>query len=113
MSGYEFGQIFALLLRTAVAAELVDAQIRMRTVRQADRGASPRYFLHRHTMLEIAEAGSAELLLDGDTVQAQCAHLRPQVTREDVFAIDRIGTRRNSVLCKFGDRLAQHVNIGA
>src|SRR3546814_7139882 len=48
-------QIFRLLLWIAPAADLVDAQIRMGAIGQADSSRSTRYFLDRDHMVEIAE----------------------------------------------------------
>src|SRR5450756_2939827 len=112
LAGDELGQIFAALLFVAVAADLVDAEIGMRAVGQSDRSAGARNLLHRHAMLEIAEAGAAILLLYGNAVQAERAHLRPQVARKCIAAIDLRGARRDAVLSKAADRFAQHVDIG-
>jgi AcrR family transcriptional regulator len=46
-------------------------------------------------VLEIAQAGAAVFLLDGDAVQAERADLRPQVHRELVAAVDLGGARRD------------------
>ena len=56
LAGNQLGQIFAFLFGTAVAAELVDAEVGMRAVGQADRGGGARDLLHRHAMREIAQA---------------------------------------------------------
>ena len=113
LAGNQFRQVFALLLLTAVAAELVDAKIGMRAVGQADGGAGARDFLHRHAMLEIAEAGAAIFLLDRDAVQAERAHLRPQVARKNIVAVDRVGARRDTILRETAHGFAQHVDVGA
>ena len=55
-AGDQLGQIFALLRLAAVAADLVDAEIGMRAVGQADRGGSARNLLHGDAMMQIAEA---------------------------------------------------------
>ncbi len=70
----------------------------MRAVGQADGGACARDFLHRNAVREVAEAGAAILLLDSDAVQSERPHFRPQVARERVLAINRIGARRNAIL---------------
>ena len=82
LAGDQLGQIRLLLPVAAVAADLVDAEVGMRAVGQADRGRSARDLLHRDAMLEIAQARAAILLLDGDAEQAERADLRPQVARE-------------------------------
>ena len=48
-------------------------------------------------MLEIAEAEPALFLLDGDAVQPELAHLRPQLAREPVLLVDLRGDRRDLV----------------
>ena len=94
----ELGQIFALLRLAAVAMDLVDAEIRMRAVGQADRGRAARNLLHGDAMRQIAEPRTAVFLLDGDAGQAELAQPRPQVARKLVLAVDRIGARRDLVL---------------
>ena len=93
----QLGQIFLLLLVIAPAADLVDAEVRVRAVAEADRGRGARHFLLRHDMLEIAEAEPAILLLDRDPVQPELAHLRPQMPREFVLLVDLGGDRRDLV----------------
>ncbi len=69
----------------------------MRAVGEADRGRAARYFLHRDDVLEIAEPGAAEFLLDRDPVQPQRTHARPQLARKPVVAVDLGGDRRDLV----------------
>ena len=109
----QLGQVFALLGLGAVAAELVDAEIGMGAVGQAHRRARARDLFHRHAMGEIAEPRPAVLLLDGDAMQAERAHLRPQVARKCVAAVDLVGAGGDLVLGEAADRLAQHVHLGA
>jgi len=113
-AGDELGQVLLLLLGTAVAADLIDAQVRMGAVRKADRSRRTAYFLHRHDMGEIAHMRPAILLFNGDPEQAEIAHLRPQVERKLVAAVDFGRARRNfgrSELlhgrAQHGDRLAE------
>ena len=70
----------------------------MGAVGQADGGGGARHLLHGDAMLEIAEAGAAMLLLDRDAVQAEGAHLGPQVAREGVGPVDLVGARRDALL---------------
>ena len=72
----------------------------MGAVAEPDRSGSPRNLLHRQAMFEITEAKPAPLFLNGDSVQAKRAHLRPQITRECVLGVDFGSTRRNLVLGK-------------
>src|SRR6185437_4169628 len=88
-AGNELGQVFALLQFAAVATKLIDAEVGMRAVGQSDRRGSARNLLHRHAMMQIAEAGTAVFFFDGDPVQAERAHFRPEVAWKDVVAIDR------------------------
>ncbi len=84
----------------------------MGTVGEPDRGRGTADFLHRHTMREVAHAGAAIFLLDGDAVQAERAHFGPQLDREAVGPVDLGGERRDTVLGKVAHRRAQHVDFG-
>ena len=88
LAGHERGQIAPLLRGGAVAPDLVHAEIGVRAVGEPDRGRSAAHFLHRDHVGEVAHAGAAVLLLDGDAEQAQIAQLRPQVARKLVVAVD-------------------------
>ena len=106
-------QVFALLRLAAVAPDLVDAEVRMRTVGEADRSRGAAHFLHRDAMRQIAHAGAAVFFLDGDPVQAECPHFRPQLDREAVGPVDLGGERGDAVLGKAAHRRPQHVDLGA
>ena len=101
LAGDQLGQIAPLLRVVAVAGDLVDAEIGMRAIGEADRGRGARNLLHRDAMFEIAKAKPAIFLRRGDPVQAERAHLRPEVAREKIVAIDlraraaRFPCRRN------------------
>ena len=79
LAGDQPGQILGLLLRIAPAAQLVDAQVGVRAVRQPQRGARAADLFHRDDMLKIAQAQPAVFLAHRDAVQAELAHLRPQL----------------------------------
>ena len=81
----------------------------MGAVAEADRSRRARDFLLRDDMLEIAEAEPAILLLDGDAVQPELAHLRPQLAREFVGLVDLGGDRRDLVGGEALRRLADRV----
>ena len=106
-------QVFAFLRLAAVAADLIDAEIAMRAVGQADRGRGAADLLHRDDMGEIAHAGPAEFLLDGDAEKAERAHLRPEIARELVAFVDLGGARRDLALREIMHRLAQHGDLVA
>src|ERR1700754_3031431 len=83
----------------------------MRAVRETDGGGGAENSPHPPEMLEIAEARAAIFFLDRDAVQAERAHLGPQIAREFIAAVDVVGTRRDAVTGEVAHRLAQHVDI--
>src|SRR5215469_10203399 len=97
LAGDQLGQVFALLRLAAVAAELVDAEIGMRAIGQADGRGSPRNLLQRDAMLEIAEPCPAIFLLDRDAMQPERADLRPEVARKLIALVDLGGARRDLI----------------
>ncbi len=109
LAGDELRQIARLLRLAAVAHDLVDAEVRMRAVGEADRAGGARHFLHRHAMLEIAEAKPAVFLGRGDPVQAERPHLRPQVAGEQVVAVDRCGARGDLLVGELSRAVADHL----
>jgi hypothetical protein len=102
-------QIFGLLLGIGPAADLVDAQVGMRAVAQPDRGGRAADLLAGDEMFEIAEPKPAIRLLNGDAVQAQLAHHRPQFAREAILGIDRGSDRFDPVEREAARRLADRV----
>ena len=98
-----------LLLGGAPAADLVDAQIGMRAVAQADRSRGAGDLLLRDDMLEIAEAEPSILLFHGDAVKTQCAHFGPQLLGKPVFRIDASGEGRDAVCREAGGGVADGV----
>src|SRR6185437_10294079 len=88
LPGDQLGQVFPLLRLAAIAAELVDTEIGMRAVGQADGGGSARNLLQRDAMLEIAEPCPAILFLDRDAMQAKRADLRPEVAWKLIAPVD-------------------------
>ena len=108
LAGNELGQIARLLRVIAVAHDLIDAEVRMGAVGQADRARGARDFLHRHAMLEIAKAQAAILLRRGDPMQAEFSHLWPEVARKLIVAVDLSGARRDLLLCEAAGAVADH-----
>src|SRR6185295_13418478 len=78
----QLGEVFPLLLLVRPAADLVDAEVAVRAVAEADRGRGSRHFLLRDDMLEIAKAEPAPFFLDGDAMQSELSHLRPKMLGE-------------------------------
>ena len=94
------GRYLRFCASRAVAADLVDAQVGVRAVGQADRGRAAADLLHGDAVLEIAEARAAVLLLHRDAVQAERAELRPQLraeTRCDLSISSAIGAISSAV----------------
>src|SRR5687768_16582107 len=108
LAGDEPGQVFALLRFGAVAADLVDAQVGMRAVRQADRGRGARDLLHGADLREVAHGAAAVVLLDGHAEQAEAPELAPQVRRKLVRLVDPGGARRDLLGGEVLHRFAQH-----
>src|SRR5258708_16042845 len=96
----QFWQIFPFLRFVAVAAQLVDAQIGMRPVGQADRGRRPRNLLDRDAMLEVPEPRAAIFLLDGNAVQPERADFRPEVAGKLIALVDLFSARPTLVAPK-------------
>ena len=109
LAGDQLGQEALLLLVGAVAADLVDAEVGVRAVGEADGGRGAAHLLDGDDVLEIAQPRAAILLLDGDAVQAELAHLGPQLAREAVGLVDLGGDRRHLVGGETLDLLAQGI----
>src|SRR5271165_3896430 len=106
-------QIFAFLRLRPVAPDLVNAEIGMRPVGEADRGGAAADLLHRDAMGKVAHASAAIFFLDGDPVKTERAHLGPQLDRKAVGTVDLRGERRDAVLGEAANRRSQHVDLGA
>ena len=109
LAGDELRQIFALLLLSAVAADLVDAQVRVRAVGEGHRRGRAGNLLHGHDVSEVAEPRAAIVLLDGDAEESHLAELAPEVGRKDVVPVDVRGARRDFFRREGASRVAQHV----
>ena len=102
-------QIPPLLILGSITGNLVDAQIGVRAVGQADGGGRPRNFLHRDHVLQVAHGGAAVLFRDRDAQQTHRAHLRPEVHGEGVILVDRRRTGRDFGGGEGFHLIAQHV----
>src|SRR3546814_17450167 len=106
----QFREIFRLLFIIAPAADLVDAEVRVGTIAEADRCRRARYLLDRDDMFQIAEPESAPLLLDRDAVEAEFAHRRPQfIAWKPVLAIGAVGERSDLFVGEARGGLADHI----
>ena len=64
-------------------------------------------------MGEVAHAGPAILLFDGDAVQPERAHLGPQLDRKAVGLVDLCRDRGDRRVGKIAHRAAQQIDLGA
>src|SRR5262249_30167992 len=109
LAGDELSEIAALLLVRAVAADLIDAEGRVRAIGEPDRGGRAGEFLPRDAGRRRAGPRPTPLLPARDAVQAELAQLGPEVARKNVAAVDLLGARRNARSGKAAHALAQHV----
>ena len=107
----QLGQVFLALGVGAVALDLVDAQVAVGAVAQADRGRRAADLLHRDHVGQVAHAGAAVFLADRDAEHAEGAHLGPQVHRKLVAAVDLGRARRDLGLRKLAHRVAQGIDV--
>ena len=84
----EAGKILSFLIRVRPALDLVDAEVGVRAVGQADGGGRPRHLFDGDRVLEIAKAEPAIVFRHRDAVQAQLAHLGPEVAGKLVRTVD-------------------------
>src|ERR1700726_489545 len=103
-------QIARLLLRGAPAAQLIHAQVRMRSVREPDRGARTADLLHRDDVFEVTQATAAVLRLVGDAEKSEGAQLRPQIARKGIRGVDLRGARGDELGGELAHGLAQQVD---
>ncbi|MDR6355135.1 hypothetical protein Q3H58_001806 [Pseudomonas psychrotolerans] len=109
LAAEEFGQIAALLFRAAVAVDLVDAQVGMGAVGQGHGAGAAAEFFHHHHVGQVAEAGAAVRLGDGDPEQAQVAELAPEIVGEGVVAVDGSGAGRHLGGDELADLVTQEI----
>jgi hypothetical protein len=109
----QLGQVFLLLRLAAVALDLVDAQVAVRAVGQADGGAGAADLLHGDHVRQVAHVGAAVLLGHGDAQHAQLAHLGPQVHRGTGRSVDLGRARGDLGLREVAHGVAQGVDVFA
>src|SRR3546814_7135699 len=94
---------------TLFRSDLVDAEVRVGTIAEADRRRRARYLLDRDDMFQIAEPESAPLLLDRDAVEAEFAHRRPQfIAWKTDLAIGAVDERSDLFVGETSGGLADH-----
>jgi hypothetical protein len=111
LAGHQLRQVFLFLRGSTPAAQLVDTEIRVRAVREADRRGSAADLFHCDDMREITQAGAPEIFLYGDPEEAEVAELRPQLAREAILPIDVGGKRRDAFRGKLRHGGAQGVDV--
>ncbi len=105
------GEVFGLLLRVAPARDLIDAQIGMRAVGQAERSAGAAHFFDSDSVFEIAQPGTAVRFAHRHAVQAQFTQFWPQLNREPVLGIHLRSQRRNALISKTRHAVADHLRL--
>ena len=95
LAGDEAGQVRLLLRGGRPAADLVHAEVRVRTVGKPDRARSAAQFLHCDDVRQVTETRAAVFRLDRDAEQPQLAEPGPQVAGKLVVGVDRSGARRD------------------
>ncbi|MNO77088.1 hypothetical protein D3C76_681860 [compost metagenome] len=104
------GQVFGFLLLGAVALDLVDAEVGVRTVGQRHRSRTAADLFHGDHVRQVAQRRAAEFLFHGDAEQAHVTELLPHVHGEGVFRVDLRGARRQLGGDEAADLVAQHVD---
>ncbi len=110
LAGNQPRQVAALLLVGAEAPQLVDAEIGMRAVGEADGARDAADLFHGDDVLEVAEAEAAVFLGHGHAEQAHFPEFGPEFARKAVAAVDLVGDRRNAAQGELADGLAQLVD---
>ena len=83
----------------------------MRAVGEANRSAGAAHLLHGDDMGEVAHIRPAEFLGDRDAMQAERAHLRPEMAGEFIRAVDLGGDRGDARIGEAAHAFAQHVDL--
>jgi hypothetical protein len=107
----EAGRYFALLLFRAVQLDLVDAEVGVGAVGQADRGRGAADLLDRDGVREVAHARAAVFLVHGDAQKPKLPHLAPELVGKRVGPVDLGRHRLHAVLRPAVDHLAQRVHV--
>ncbi len=107
LAAHQWRQVARFLLRRAMAMDLIDAEVGVGAVGEADRGAGAAHLLHHQHVGQIAEVHPVILLCHRDAVQPQFTHLGPEIAGEDVALIDVASARRNHFLAEGLDLLGQ------
>lgn len=105
----QLGQILELLLRVSVPDELVDAEVGVRAVGEADGAGCPGDLLHGDAVVHVPEPHPAVLLGRGEAVEVEVPHEPPQVhvPREVVGGVDGRGARRDGLLRELAHALLE------
>ena len=85
----------------------------MGPIGQPHGGRGARHLLHGDAMGHVAETRAAVFLFDGDAVQPERAHLRPQIARKRVAPVDLGRAWRDLLTGEDVHGFAQLIEIGA
>ena len=107
----EFGQVFPFLLWGSVEIDLIDAEIRMRPIGEADAGRCAGNLFDHHRMGQIAQPHAAKFFIDGYPENPNISQLLPQLRRKLIVAIHISSQGFNLVLCKTMHQCLKGVDI--
>ena len=110
-AGDQARQVFRFLRRVAPAPQLIDAQVRVSPIREANRGRRAADFFHRDCVFEIAKPGAAIVFAHRNAMQTQFAHFRPELARKLIAGVDVRRNRRDLVLRKPVNGFADHLGF--
>ncbi|EXI74579.1 MAG: hypothetical protein AW07_01810 [Candidatus Accumulibacter sp. SK-11] len=82
----------------------------MGAVRQRDACRCARNLLHGYDVRQVTEAATAVLLGGGDAKQTHGAQLAPEIGREEIVAVDGLGTRGDLAGGKAANAVAQQID---
>ena len=109
LAGRELRQPFLLLLLVAVEVDRHRPERRVRRDGDRDRRVDARQLLDRDRVRHGVGAGAAVLLRDRDAHQPELGHLRDELVREALLAVELLGDRRDA---RHGE-LAHRAGAGA
>ena len=103
----QFGQVFLALGIVAVEVDLVDAQVGVGAVGQANGGGGTGDLFHHQGVGQITHIGAAVFFADGDAQYAQITELLPHLQGELVALVHLGGDRRDFLLGEVAHAVTQ------
>ncbi len=100
LAGNKFWQIFCALFGRAVTLDLIDTEIGMRAIAQANRRRRAADFFHGNTMSEIAHTSTAIVFRSGDPKHTKLTQFTPEIHGKCIVAVGVGSKRRNAAFRK-------------